>query len=161
MELKHFKLFTNIDFILMCRYFFFIKLIDINRVINPINYMQDQFSLYADGYGIFHLIKNEFIKIVQIVKIYITMMLVIHVLTCLWMKSSQFVFLTEVNEFIIFFNQFFKEAKGYIWIENHSDNQTSQQLMSDQKIHQYIDNFNNEILHIYAYQFYLFLLTMS
>ena len=77
------------------------------------------------------------------------------------MKSSQFVFLTEVNEFIIFFNQFFKEAKGYIWIENHSDNQTSQQLMSDQKIHQYIDNFNNEILHIYAYQFYLFLLTMS
>ncbi len=77
------------------------------------------------------------------------------------MKSSQFVFLTEVNKFIIFFNQFFKEAKGYIWIENHSDNQTSQQLMSDQKIHQYIDNFNNEILHIYAYQFYLFLLTMS
>ena len=46
------------------------------------------------------------------------MILVIHVLACLWMMYSKYVFFHELNEFVIYFRSFFKVTDGKTWSEH-------------------------------------------
>lgn len=66
------------------------------------------------------------------------MILIIHISVCLWMMSSDYVFMMELVPFVTYFKAFFKVTDDHEWVWKHTDKETLEELQIDEETNKFI-----------------------